>query len=314
MWIRNALVSEGLFKDEDIIEADDGLDGFKKYKEHLEKLDVVLCDVQMERIDGLKFVALINDLKEKFKKEGKANYFFITNIIPVIVMTGTGMRDSKIEALTKGAKDFIFKPQMGITKEEFEQELIARVKIHLILKRALEKLSNMNLELYRMSIKDTLTGVFNRRYFMEILVSEISRSQRNGKPVALIIFDVDNFKKINDNLGHLIGDEVLKDFAKRLMRIKRRYDQVARYGGDEFVVILPETRIDGAKAFYERLIKDIKSKPLKIEGRTIEICSSAGASLYPSEKTRISEELIKNADYALLQAKKSGKSKFEFYI
>ena len=313
-WIKKALISEGLFHEDDIIEASDGLDGFKKYKENFDKIDIVLCDVQMERIDGLKFIGLVNNLKEKYRKDGKINLLFISSIIPVIIMTGTGMRDCKIEALTKGAKDFIFKPQPGVTKEEFEQELTARVKIHITLKRAMEQLASMNLQLYEISIKDPLTGVFNRRYFMELLETEISRAQRNGKAVSLIILDVDNFKKINDNMGHLVGDEVLKDFARRLMKIKRKYDHVARYGGDEFVVILPESRIDGAKAFYERLIRDIKNRPLKISGETVQISSSAGASLYPSERSKTIEDLIKNADHALFQAKKSGKSKFEFYL
>jgi two-component system cell cycle response regulator len=311
--IKKILCDNKLFAPEDIIEAVDGLEGFKKYIENLENLDLVLCDVQMRNLDGIKFVGMVRNFEEKINNEGKTYLYFLARITPIIIITATATKDEKFKALQLGAMDFILKPSQEITFEDFEREIIIRSKNHIFLKRSQEMLFQTSLKLRQASIIDPLTGVFNRRYINEILNQEISRVERKGGIISAMIIDLDDFKKINDTYGHIVGDNILVEFAERIKKLKRKYDYVVRYGGDEFLVILPETRIDGVESLFERLIGGFEQEPPMIGNSKITLRFSAGASFFPSPKTRTSEDLIRNADNALYEAKKSGKSCIKFF-
>lgn len=308
--IRKILEKHDLFAPEDIIEAEDGITGLRKFKENLFKIDVVLCDIRMKGFDGLRFIKTVKDMERDLKLKGDIASFFQISITPVIAITGTAP-GSKIEALEAGAKDFVMKPTREITLEEFERELVARIKNHITLKRSLEKLIETGENLYRTSIIDPLTGAFNRRYMKEIFDIEISRCMRKGTTLAVMVVDVDDFKKINDTYGHLIGDKVLIEISRRIFKTKRQYDYCVRYGGDEFVIILPETRKEGILSLYERLKNDLQENFISVEDESrsynFPITISAGGTFFPSRSARMPEEILKVADKALYEAKRNGK-------
>jgi two-component system cell cycle response regulator len=313
LQVKKILYENKLFLIEDILEAEDGLEGFKKYKENLGKLDLVLCDVQMKNLDGLKFIKMVKDFEIKLEKEGNLYLSFLSKIIPIIIMTGTATKNEKFKGLEMGAKDFIFKPSREITQEEFEREVVIRSKIHVILKRTQEKLFETSMKLKEASIIDPLTGIFNRRYMKEIFEREISRFERKGGVISAMIIDMDDFKKINDTYGHPAGDKVLIEFAARLKKVKRKYDYIVRYGGDEFLLILPETRPEGVSSIFERIKISFEREPIEVGKSQIILKLSGGASFLPSPKNKSYDDLLKNADYALYEAKKSGKSCLKFF-
>jgi len=155
-----------------------------------------------------------------------------------------------------------------------------------------------NGDLRRIALTDSLTGISNHRYFWERLESEFSRAQRYGRPLSLIMCDIDDFKKYNDEHGHQVGDKVLRDVAQCLDRNKRSMDTVARYGGEEFAMILPEvTRPQGIE-IARRYLATTKS--------TTGISISLGVASYPDD-AKTSTELVQVADFAMLRAKQNGK-------
>lgn len=162
-------------------------------------------------------------------------------------------------------------------------------------------------EIYRMTIVDGLTGVFNKRYFLEALEKEMSRAQRYGRPLSVLMFDIDHFKRVNDNYGHLAGDYVLQALARLISTRARREEIFARYGGEEFVILLPETQNDGAMELAEQLRKRVASYTFVFEGEEIPVTVSIGVATIQGDG--ISEtELIRRADEKLYQAKAEGRN------
>lgn len=162
-------------------------------------------------------------------------------------------------------------------------------------------------EIYRMAIYDGLTQIHNRRYFEEFTEREMSRSRRHGSALSLIIFDIDHFKEINDQYGHLMGDHVLRELAARIRRRVRREELFARYAGDEFVIVLPETNPENAKRFGETLRSMIADKVFAFEGREVSVTVSVGVGQFRSSMRRPAE-LVAIADAALYRAKEKGRN------
>ena len=172
------------------------------------------------------------------------------------------------------------------------------------------ELKEANRKLGELSFRDGLTGLYNRRYLDDFLDREISRSQRYRSSFSLMIFDIDHFKKINDSYGHQVGDLVLKALSASLVGIARQTDVVARYGGDEFCVVLPETDLDRALISAKRLRKVVEGLDIPIASQTIKITISVGvASFSPLIKETTISRLIEMADRALYSAKNSGRNK-----
>ena len=162
-------------------------------------------------------------------------------------------------------------------------------------------------EIYRMTIIDGLTGIFNKRYFMEALEKEMSRAQRYGRALSILMFDIDLFKRVNDTYGHLAGDYVLQALARLISTRSRREEIFARYGGEEFVIILPETLKDGALELAEQLRRRVASYTFVFEGEEIPLTISIGVATTINEG--ITEaELIKKADEKLYLAKSEGRN------
>ncbi len=163
-------------------------------------------------------------------------------------------------------------------------------------------------EIYKMTIMDGLTGVHNKRYFEEFLEREMARCMRYGRPLSLVMFDIDHFKAINDTHGHLTGDYVLKEMARRLHTRIRREELLARYGGEEFAAVLPETDRQGALHFGEQIRQIVGSTPFTFEGDAIPVTISVGISVLENQPIDV-QTFIKLADENLYKAKRAGRNR-----
>ena len=163
-------------------------------------------------------------------------------------------------------------------------------------------------EIYKMTIVDALTGAHNKRYFLEVLEREIARCARYRRPLSLLMFDIDHFKLINDKHGHLTGDYVLREMAKRLLGRVRREELLARYGGEEFAAVLPETDIAGARTFAEQIRRIVADQPFEYEGDTLHVTISIGVACVEGEDVDVSS-FIKIADDNLYKAKREGRNR-----
>ena len=169
------------------------------------------------------------------------------------------------------------------------------------------KLEETTEKLREMSNQDGLTKLFNRRYIEETISNEYERARRYGNQFSVILTDIDFFKKVNDNHGHLAGDEVLRVVSKRLSSVLRDTDVLGRYGGEEFIIALPETDMEGAVVVAERLREAIASEPIEAEGETLSISISLGVTeMY--ETTLAYAQLIAEADLALYKSKEDGRN------
>jgi PleD family two-component response regulator len=222
-------------------EARDGLEGFKSIMGTIP--DLVICDLEMPRMDGFKFLKMVN-ARPEFQD------------MPIIILTSSSDQASKVRGLEQGACDYITKPFDAA-------ELVARVKIHLKIKRLQDELrktikQKKAIEHFKaLSNIDSLTNLCNRRFFLEICENEIQRATRLRAFFSLVILDVDRFKEINDAYGHEYGDRVLVAVAETLLGVLRRYDFASRYGGDEFVLLLPATPLSGGMDVAERLLESV---------------------------------------------------------
>ena len=163
-------------------------------------------------------------------------------------------------------------------------------------------------ELYRLAIIDALTGVHNKRYFLEFLGRELGYATRYHRSLTLAMIDLDRFKAVNDQMGHLAGDIALRDLATCIKRTIRKGDLIARYGGEEFAVVMPETPLEGGLKFAERLRLLIETQPFRYEDKTFHLTVSLGVACSNGENWTTSHELIRQADAQLYQAKQAGRN------
>ncbi|MCI0377595.1 MAG: GGDEF domain-containing protein [Gemmataceae bacterium] len=164
-------------------------------------------------------------------------------------------------------------------------------------------------EIYRLTIIDALTDIHNKRYFLEFLDRELARSSRYDRPLSLVMIDIDRFKGINEELGHLGGDFTLRELAGRVKGTVRKEELLARYGGEEFAILLPETTKEGAECLAERVLAVVNEQPFKYEDRTYTVTVSAGVATTCGEKEITPVELIRRADERLYQAKHEGRNR-----
>jgi diguanylate cyclase (GGDEF)-like protein len=268
-------------------QAEDGLDGFKKLL--ASPVDIVLCDLEMPRIDGFKFLGMIKGRPE-------------VSDTPVIILTGNDARELKIKGLEQGACDFITKP--------FDpEELVARMRVHLKIKHLQDDLKRSNELLLELSNTDHLTGLFNRRFLMESLDKEVQRARRKDGQVALLMLDIDHFKRVNDTHGHLQGDVVLQKVAIHIQKELRSYDVAARYGGEEFVAVLPDTSLKEASNVADRIRLSVQGMRFAGSLSDERITVSLGISIFPSPLFDDIDGLLRSADEALYRAKESGRNR-----
>lgn len=179
---------------------------------------------------------------------------------------------------------------------------------------ALQELESVNQELERINILDELTGLHNRRHYDQKIVAEFRRSRRNRTPLSLIVIDIDHFKAVNDNYGHLAGDHCLVVLAKHVMQnLKRSTDKAFRYGGEEFCITLPNTDADGAFMIAENLRKHVSKQVISYEGTEISLTISCGVATYQQQADIGPEQIFSGADKALYQAKHSGRNQTQHH-
>jgi diguanylate cyclase (GGDEF)-like protein len=268
-------------------QAEDGLEGFKKLLSS--PVDIILCDLEMPRMDGFKFLGMMKGRPE-------------VSDTPVIILTGNDNRELKIRGLEQGACDFITKP--------FDpEELVARVRVHLKIKHLQDDLKRSNELLLELSNTDHLTGLFNRRFLMEVLDKEVQRARRKDGQVALLLLDIDHFKRINDTYGHMQGDVVLQKVAIHIQKELRSYDIAARYGGEEFVAVLPDTSLKEAFNVAERIRLSVKGMRFAGSLSNEFVTASLGIALFPSPCFDDIDGLLRAADEALYKAKEQGRNR-----
>ena len=164
-------------------------------------------------------------------------------------------------------------------------------------------------EIYRLTIIDALTGIHNKRYLVEFLDRELARSARHHRPLSLVMLDIDRFKLINDDLGHLAGDFTLRELVTQVKDAIRKEELFARYGGEEFVVVSPETNREGAMQMAERLRHLVEAHDFHYEDRHYKITISLGLVATEGEEALTPNDLIKQADEKLYQAKHDGRNR-----
>lgn len=254
-----------------------------------EPVDVILCDLEMPGMDGFKFLNMVS------AREDLRN-------IPVIMITGRTDSETKIRGLEQGASDYVTKP--------FEPgELVARVKVQLKIKSLQDSLKKSNLELLQLSNTDPLTHLSNRRCLMDTLEKELKRSERSHSPLSLIMVDIDHFKRVNDSYGHQQGDVVLIEVAKVLLEHLREYDMAARFGGEEFSLVLPETDLLPAVQVAERLRVAATQLSFPPPLHELKLTISLGVATFPHSKLRSVDDLVRGADEALYLAKREGRNR-----
>ena len=258
--------------------------------------DLILLDVMMPTIDG-------NEVARRIKQNPALPF------IPIIMQTALDSTESKVEGLEAGADDYITKPI------EFA-ELKARLRSMLRIKRLQEELEERerqlleaNERLRHMSRTDGLTGLDNRRYIEQQLDMMYAHSERLGEPLSCVMCDIDRFKSVNDEYGHHAGDAVLKQFALLLLQEAREIDRVGRYGGEEFVILLPGTVLDAAVTFAERVRKQIEDHTFSFDGGTLKRTASFGVAAWPHPRITTCEGIMRRADDALYVAKETGRNR-----
>src|SRR4029079_855579 len=251
--------------------------------------DLILLDVMMPKIDGME---VARRLKAKLARKELP-------FIPIIMQTALDTTEHKVEGLGAGAIDYITKP---INFAELEARVSSQLhvkKLQSELEARDKELSELNDKLRQISLTDGLTQVENRRSLGERLHDMSSHSVRLPEPIALVMCDIDKFKNVNDQYGHQAGDAVLKEFAQLLKGEAREIDRVGRYGGEEFLLILPGTVLDSAVKFAERLRHCVEEQTFTYEGGTLQRTMSCGVAAWPHPRVADAEAMLRSADDAL---------------
>jgi diguanylate cyclase (GGDEF)-like protein len=249
-------------------------------------VDLVLLDILMPRLTGLEACRLLKGMT-------------VDSFLPVVLVTVKTDSASRVEGLKIGADDYVCKPYD-------EEELIARVEAMLRIKRLHDQVAEARSRLERLSVQDELTGLYNYRYLHTRLSEEFKRAERYHEPLACMVIDIDNLGVLNDAAGRGAGDRAIRSVAEVVRQCVREVDVVARFGGDEILVILPSTHLSGSVAVAERVWREVAGcragDPPAGAGPTVSI----GVALYPSRDVRTKDALLRCADSALRQAKHDG--------
>ncbi len=266
--------------------------------------DLILLDILMPGMDGYEVCG-------KFKAEER------TRDIPIIFISALNEIEDKMKAFSGGGVDYISKPFHA-------EEILARVGTHLTLRSQQKALTLQNEELREknalikeqaeklkmLASRDFLTGLSNRRDFLEKAHQEERRYKRTERTFAFILLDIDHFKEVNDTHGHECGDAVLVGVARSLEKALRGQDVVARWGGEEFICLLPETGLEGARNVAEKIRRSSEAAVHRCNSREISITVTLGGSVYNGECSM--EECIGRADRALYRGKQQGRNRVEF--
>ena len=252
--------------------------------------DLMIVSLALENFDALRLCSQVRSLER-------------TRNLPILAVSDADNNARLVRGLEIGVNDYLLRP---VDKNE----LLARVRTQVRKRRYTERLrDNVQLSI-EMAITDALTGLFNRRYMESHLSTLIDQTAGRGKPLSLLLVDIDYFKAINDNHGHDAGDDVLREFALRVRKSIRGIDLACRYGGEEFVIVMPETDMAVATTVAERLRRRIAADPFAIgqAGDKVEVTISIGIAALNGAKDT-APALLKRADQALYRAKRDGRNR-----
>ncbi len=251
--------------------------------------DLVIVSLGLSDADGLRLCSQIRSIER-------------TRHLPLVILVDPGDEARLLRGLDMGVNDYVIRPVD-------RHELLARVRTQIRRKRHSDFLRNRLEESVELAVTDPLTGLYNRRYMETHLAGLIQEAKANGRDLSIMIADIDHFKDVNDSHGHDAGDSVLQDFATRMRRHTRGIDLACRLGGEEFVVIMPDTDLDVAHHVGERLRECIAEAPFSIDSQTsLSVTTSVGlATLEGVDDT--TSALFKRADNALYAAKRGGRNR-----
>ncbi len=304
---KNLQVLINILKEEDyrVAVASSGPQAITMVKEN--KPDLILLDIIMPDMDGY-------DVCRELKASPDSKD------IPIIFLTAKAETENVVDAFREGAVDYVTKPFNSI-------ELLSRVKTHIAVKqsrdtimrmneklkeeveeriRVAEELEKKNAVLDRMAVTDGLTRLYNHRHIIERLTHEIAEATRYKFELSIIMLDIDHFKRINDNFGHQVGDEVLVKVSEAITDLLRQVDLVGRYGGEEFLVIIPHTDREGSIITAERIRQEVEA--IKFDNNDIKVTISGGVCTLDKEDC---SELIMKADNLMYKSKQKGRNRIE---
>jgi two-component system cell cycle response regulator len=252
--------------------------------------DLLIISLGLENFDALRLCSQVRSIDR-------------TRNVPILAVTDPDSGARMVRGLEIGVNDYLMRP---IDKNE----LLARARSQIRKRRYTERLRDNVQMSIEMAITDALTGLFNRRYMESHLATLIEQAMSRGKPLTALVLDIDFFKSVNDTHGHDAGDDVLREFALRIKRSIRGIDLACRYGGEEFVVIMPETDMAVAAMVAERLRRRIAADPFAIQqgARTIPVTISIGVAAMRGKDDNAAS-ILKRADQALYQAKRNGRNR-----
>lgn len=273
-----------------------------------EVIDVTTVEAAKEKLAGERFDLVIVNLRlddqDALRFCGRMRASEATRHTPILVVAEEDDTDRLAKGLDLGINDYLIKP---IDR----QELLARTRTQIRRQRFQERLRDNYERSLAMALTDSLTGLYNRRYLTAHMSSLTVRLTDSGKPLAVLMFDIDYFKQINDTHGHGVGDEVLVELSRRVVHNVRSVDTVARFGGEEFLVLMPDTEESLASTVAERLRASVAREPFRTRGEeslALEITISVGVAMFNPEVDTV-DSIIKKADDALYEAKRSGRNK-----
>lgn len=274
----------------EVVSAKDGREALDLFAQRF--FPIVLTDWMMPEMTG-------PELCRALRAQSGNGYIFM------ILLTAKDSKDDIVEGLEAGADDYLTKP--------FNRaELMARLKTGTRILELERSLKNATEEIRILSIRDTLTGCYNRGFLTEHLPKETKRARRYGHDLSVVLCDIDHFKKVNDTCGHQAGDAVLKAFAKILMdSVRNGVDWVSRYGGEEFLVVLPETPLQGAVLVAERVRTSVAEATVETPEGGINITASFGVTGFSADtpdSEAFPDAMVKMADDMLYQAKNEGRN------
>lgn len=250
-------------------------------------LDLVIINMGLEGVDGLRLCSQLRSMED-------------TRHVPILIVVDDVSSRDLVRGFEIGVNDYLVRPVD-------RNELVARARTQIRRKRYSDRLRwNVHLN-YQMATRDALTGLFNRHFLSNHLTAAMDNARQHKKPASLLVMDIDHFKKFNDNHGHIAGDAVLKEFAERIARNIRGIDLAARFGGEEFVVFLPDTDGVAATAIAERLRREVADAPFQHDGKAFEVTTSIGVATLDDDIATVTD-FIRRADGALYAAKGSGRN------
>jgi len=253
---------------------------------------LALLDWMMPNMDGVEICRAIREKKPD-------PYIYL------LLLTSRDQKQDVVEGIEAGADDYLIKP--------FDpQELRARIHAGERIIELEDRLIGAQEALRELATHDSLTGLLNRRACLDSLLTELNRGCRTGNPVCIVMADIDHFKRINDAHGHQTGDEVLCEVARRMQRSLRRYDTAGRFGGDEFLLVLPECSLEEGVKLTERICHLVRSEPVKAKNERIEVSISLGVAIANQLAPADLEALLGSVDAALYRAKEAGRNRVEF--